>query len=62
VLTEADGDLRVALVSLLAGVPVTRAHSALETAGGQVRTALTALDATPTGRGHPRSTSRKEAR
>ncbi|WP_024875438.1 N-acetylmuramic acid 6-phosphate etherase [Saccharomonospora piscinae] len=39
-LTRADGDLKVALVQLLAGVDVTRATLALEAADGHVRAAL----------------------
>src|SRR6202035_5799730 len=42
-LTEADGDLRAALVSLLAGVGADRARQALDAADGTVRGALTAL-------------------
>ena len=42
-LTAADGDLRAALVSLLAGVGADRARQALDAADGTVRGALTAL-------------------
>jgi N-acetylmuramic acid 6-phosphate etherase len=42
-LTQADGDLRAALVSLLAGVGADRARQALDAADGTVRGALTAL-------------------
>ena len=40
---RADGDCRVALVALLAEVPVQRARSALADAGGGVRSALTLI-------------------
>jgi N-acetylmuramic acid 6-phosphate etherase len=40
VLTEAAGDARVALVSLLSGVPVAEAGRAVAAAGGAVRKAL----------------------
>jgi N-acetylmuramic acid 6-phosphate etherase len=42
-LTQADGDLRAALVALLAGVGAERARQALDAAGGNMRGALTAL-------------------
>jgi N-acetylmuramic acid 6-phosphate etherase len=42
-LTQADGDLRSALVALLAGVGAEQARQALRAAGGNVRGALTAL-------------------
>lgn len=42
-LTQADGDLRSALVALLAGVGAEQARQALQAAGGNVRGALTAL-------------------
>jgi len=42
-LTEADGDLRAALVALLAGVGAEQARQALGAAQGSVRTALAAL-------------------
>lgn len=42
-LTEADGDLRAALVTLLAGVGAERARRALDAADGNVRGALAAL-------------------
>ena len=42
-LTEADGDLRVALAALLAGVGAERARQALTAADGNVRCALAAL-------------------
>jgi N-acetylmuramic acid 6-phosphate etherase len=42
-LTQADGDLRAALVALLAGVGAERARQALGAAGGNMRGALTAL-------------------
>ena len=42
-LTQADGDLRAALVALLAGVGAERARQALDAAGGSMRGALTAL-------------------
>jgi N-acetylmuramic acid 6-phosphate etherase len=42
-LTQADGDLRTALVALLAGVGAQRARQALDAAGGTVRGALAAL-------------------
>jgi len=42
-LTQADGDLRAALVALLAGVGAERARQALTAAGGNMRGALTAL-------------------
>jgi N-acetylmuramic acid 6-phosphate etherase len=42
-LTQADGDLRAALVALLAGVEADRARQALDAADGTVRGALTAL-------------------
>jgi len=42
-LTEADGDLRAALVALLAGVGAVQARQALGAAQGSVRTALAAL-------------------
>jgi N-acetylmuramic acid 6-phosphate etherase len=44
-LTAADGDLRTALVALLAGVGAEQARQALDAAGGTVRGALTALGA-----------------
>jgi N-acetylmuramic acid 6-phosphate etherase len=44
-LMEADGDLRVALVRLLAGIDSVRAAAALSATGGHVRNALTALGA-----------------
>ena len=44
-LMEADGDLRVALVRLLAGIDSVRAAEALSATGGHVRNALTALGA-----------------
>jgi N-acetylmuramic acid 6-phosphate etherase len=42
-LTQADGDLRAALVTLLAGVGAEQARQALDAADGNVRGALTAL-------------------
>lgn len=42
-LTQANGDLRAALVALLAGVGAKQARQALDTADGNVRGALTAL-------------------
>jgi N-acetylmuramic acid 6-phosphate etherase len=42
-LTEADGDLRVALVALLAGVGAERARRALAAADGNARGALAEL-------------------
>src|SRR5690348_4482125 len=42
-LTQADGDLRAALVVLLAGVGAERARQALGATGGSMRGALTAL-------------------
>lgn len=42
-LTQADGDLRAALVALLAGVGADQARQALDAADGNVRGALTAL-------------------
>jgi N-acetylmuramic acid 6-phosphate etherase len=42
-LTQADGDLRTALVALLAGVGAEQARQALNAAHGNVRGALTAL-------------------
>jgi N-acetylmuramic acid 6-phosphate etherase len=42
-LTQADGDLRAALVALLAGVGAEQARQALGAAQGSVRTALAAL-------------------
>jgi len=42
-LAQADGDLRTALVALLAGVAAERARQALGSADGSVRGALTAL-------------------
>jgi N-acetylmuramic acid 6-phosphate etherase len=48
-LTEAEGDLKVALVCLLADAPVGEARIALQAAGGRVRAALAEL-----------ATSRKE--
>jgi N-acetylmuramic acid 6-phosphate etherase len=42
-LTQADGDLRTALVALLAGVGAERAREALDAADGTVRGALAAL-------------------
>jgi N-acetylmuramic acid 6-phosphate etherase len=42
-LAEASGDLKVALVTLLAEVDSTRAATALDEAHGHVRMALTAL-------------------
>lgn len=42
-LTQADGDLRAALVALLAGVGAEQARQALDAADGNVRGALTAL-------------------
>jgi len=53
-LTEADGDLRAALVALLAGVGAAQARQALGAAQGSVRTALAALGVAqhaPGGRG-----------
>jgi N-acetylmuramic acid 6-phosphate etherase len=44
-LTQADGDLRTALVTLLAGVRAEQARRALAAADGSVRGALTALAA-----------------
>jgi len=44
-LAQANGDLRTALVALLAGVGAERARQALDAAGGTVRGALTALGA-----------------
>ena len=44
-LTEAGGDLRAALVALLAGVGAVQARQALDAADGTVRGALTALGA-----------------
>jgi len=44
-LTEADGDLRAALVALLAGVGAEQARKALGAAEGNVRTALATLGA-----------------
>ena len=43
-LEEADGDLRVALVGVLADVPAKRARAALDEAGGVVRRALALLE------------------
>ncbi|MGD8165760.1 N-acetylmuramic acid 6-phosphate etherase [Herbiconiux sp. P16] len=43
-LARADGDLKVAIVTAVAAVPVDRAQAALATANGSVRAALTALD------------------
>jgi N-acetylmuramic acid 6-phosphate etherase len=43
-LHEADGDLRVALVGVLAGVPTNQARAALDEADGVVRQALVLLD------------------
>lgn len=45
-LNQADGDLRTALVALLAGVGAELARQALDAAGGTVRGALTALGGT----------------
>jgi N-acetylmuramic acid 6-phosphate etherase len=45
-LTQAAGDLRTALVALLAGVGAEQARQALSAAHGTVRGALTALDGT----------------
>jgi N-acetylmuramic acid 6-phosphate etherase len=42
-LSDADGDLKVALVGLLSGTDVSRATAALDRAQGHVRTALSAL-------------------
>lgn len=42
-LTEAGGDLKVALVHLLSGSDVTRSAEALSAAGGHVRKALDSL-------------------
>jgi N-acetylmuramic acid 6-phosphate etherase len=47
VLRDSDGDLKLALVRLLADVDADRARTALDSAGGVVRTALHHLD------GHP---------
>jgi N-acetylmuramic acid 6-phosphate etherase len=44
---EADGDGRVALLTLLAQVPTSVAHSALDRTGGHVREALEALSGRP---------------
>ncbi|MEJ2852727.1 MULTISPECIES: N-acetylmuramic acid 6-phosphate etherase [unclassified Saccharothrix] len=44
-LADAGGDLKVALVHLLSGVPIAQAAEALETAQGYVRQALTLLTA-----------------
>jgi N-acetylmuramic acid 6-phosphate etherase len=49
-LTQADGDLRAALVTLLAGVGAEQARQALDAADGNVRGALTALGAAPPAR------------
>jgi N-acetylmuramic acid 6-phosphate etherase len=46
-LTQADGDLRVAMAALLAGVGAERARQALSAADGNVRGALAALGAAP---------------
>lgn len=46
-LTKADGDLRAALVTLLAGVGAEQARQALDGAGGNVRGALAALGVAP---------------
>ena len=46
-LTEADGDVKVALVRLLCGVDAATATSLLEANGGHVREALTACACTP---------------
>ncbi|MGH3295496.1 MAG: N-acetylmuramic acid 6-phosphate etherase [Trebonia sp.] len=46
-LTQADGDLRAALVTLLAGVGAEQARQALNAAEGNVRGALTALGVAP---------------
>jgi N-acetylmuramic acid 6-phosphate etherase len=43
-LTQAQGDLRAALVALLAGVGAEQARQALDAAAGNVRGALTSLD------------------
>ncbi|MCS5718288.1 N-acetylmuramic acid 6-phosphate etherase [Herbiconiux sp. CPCC 205763] len=43
-LTRADGDLKVAIVTAVAAVPVDRAQAALAGANGSVRAALTALE------------------
>jgi len=42
-LAEAGGDLKTALVCLIAGAGVAEARTALDTAGGQVRAALALL-------------------
>ncbi|NUT98143.1 MAG: N-acetylmuramic acid 6-phosphate etherase, partial [Saccharothrix sp.] len=42
-LADAGGDLKVALVHLLSGVPIAQAAEALETAQGYVRQALALL-------------------
>ena len=47
-LTQADGDLRVAMAALLAGVDAERARQALSAADGNVRGALAALGVAPT--------------
>ncbi|SDY42470.1 N-acetylmuramic acid 6-phosphate etherase [Herbiconiux ginsengi] len=44
-LTRADGDLKVAIVTAVAAVPVDRARAALAAANGSVRAALAGLDA-----------------
>lgn len=46
-LSAADGDLKTALVSLLADVPVPRARTAVDAAAGDVRTAVAAATAAP---------------
>ncbi|MEU4801156.1 N-acetylmuramic acid 6-phosphate etherase [Actinosynnema sp. NPDC023587] len=48
-LVDANGDLKVALVHLLADVPTARAAEALEAAGGHVRHALSLLSPDATG-------------
>jgi N-acetylmuramic acid 6-phosphate etherase len=46
-LAAADGDVRLALVALLARVEAARAREALDLAGGNIRNALTALGIPP---------------
>ena len=52
VLAECGGDLRVAMVRLLAGVEPERARAALDSTDGVVRAALRHLDAPPDTPGH----------
>jgi N-acetylmuramic acid 6-phosphate etherase len=50
---RADGDCRVALVTLLAEVDVATARRALDASGGSVRAALEHVPTQPTGRSRP---------